>query len=231
MPYTVDTLIDWYGKIPRDGLIVARGEVHLPKKLKGQTVLIVGCRDGKAVEKAAEKVGPDGMVVGLDWDGAFISAAIGHQKAHAKSLGLKNPNTDYRLGLPEDLATCGFPDECMDLVFIDSVLNLTYDPERVLKEAFRVLKKGAVLFHDTVVADRDIPAGIRRDEALCGNSVGAAFTAGELDLLLMKVGFTGIAHPDRSVLPVEDRPKSREHEDDLSKVPFTQAIVSALKPL
>jgi arsenite methyltransferase len=229
MPYTAQTLIDWYSAVPRDGLLVSRGDAHFPKKMKGMTILVIGCRNGRSVEKAAEKVGAGGMAVGMDWDGAFISEALGHQKAHAKSLGLKVPNTDYRLGLPEDLATCGFPDECMDLVFVDSVLNLTYDPERVLSEIHRVLKKGGVFYHDTVVADQEIPAGIRRDEARSGNSVGAALTAGALDFLLERMGFTGVAHLDRSVLELADRPKSVEHEDDLVKVPFTLEIVSALK--
>jgi SAM-dependent methyltransferase len=108
----------------------------MSEPLPGQTILDVGCGAGFDTLLAAQNVGPNGWVIGVDMTPQMIAKA----RCAAESLGLMN--VEFLLGEVEALPLA---DSSVDLVISNGVFNLCPDKPRVLSEVFRVLKPGGRL--------------------------------------------------------------------------------------
>ena len=150
----------YYEAMPREGHVVGRCEMLLPDQLVGKRVLDLGCRRGKGACKIADLVGPDGAVLGVDPSEAYVEAARAyvaeHQMRRARVAGAIDP-TFWRAPF-EDLRQAGIEDASVDLVFVNSVLNLAWDREAALREIARVLAPGGALHHAGVFAEEPLPA-------------------------------------------------------------------------
>jgi arsenite methyltransferase len=131
----------------------------------GEVVLDLGSGGGIDCFLAAKKVGPEGRVIGLDMTPDMIRLA----RRNAKKIGVKN--VDFRFGEMEEMP---LPDESVDVIISNCVINLSPDKDSVFREAYRVLRLGGRLSVSDVVVDGDLPQFIRsRLDAWAGCLAGA----------------------------------------------------------
>jgi L-amino acid N-acyltransferase YncA/ubiquinone/menaquinone biosynthesis C-methylase UbiE len=150
----------------------------------GETVLDLGSGGGLDVLLSARRVGPAGLVYGLDAAPEMITLA----RANADAADVRN--VEFRPGTIEDIP---LPDGQVDVVISNCVINLSADKARVLAEAFRVLRPGGRLAVSDVLAARDTAPDSR---ALAEQRVGCTtgtVTAEEYRNQLLAAGFTQIS--------------------------------------
>jgi arsenite methyltransferase len=160
----------------------------IPPAIEGCTVLDLGCGSGRDVYLASKLVGPDGHVIGVDMTDEQLAVARRHIDSQTARFGFSKPNVDFRQGYIEDLVGCGIPDNSIDLVISNCVINLSPDKERVFSEIFRVLKPGGELYFSDVFTDRRMPEALKRDPVLYGECLGGALYIEDFRRMLRKLG-------------------------------------------
>lgn len=155
----------------------------------GEAVLDLGSGGGFDCFLAARQVGPTGSVIGVDMTPEMVSRA----RINGEKLAL--PNVQFRLGEIEHLPV---PDESVDVIISNCVINLSPEKTAVFREALRVLRPGGRLAVSDVVATAPLSVEERRNMALYTGCVAGAATISEIETMLRDAGFTGIR-----VSPVE----------------------------
>jgi arsenite methyltransferase len=182
------------------GVPTAVADLH-----EGETVLDLGSGAGGDVLISARRVGPTGKAIGLDMTDEMLALA----RQNAAQAGIEN--VEFVKGYIEDLP---LPDESVDVVISNCVINLSGDKQRVLDEVARVLKPGGRFAVSDVVADEHMDQETRADMAAWTGCVAGALTRAEFETALANAGLSGI----------EIAETHRVHEHAAS------AIVRARKP-
>ncbi|OLE38958.1 MAG: arsenite S-adenosylmethyltransferase [Actinobacteria bacterium 13_1_20CM_3_68_9] len=172
---------------------------------EGETVLDLGSGGGIDVLLSARRVGPSGKAYGLDMTDEMLELAR-HNRVRA---GLEN--VEFVKGAIEEIP---LPDESVDVIISNCVINLSGDKPRVFREGFRVLRPGGRLAVTDVVADPEMDEATRRDMRQWTGCIAGALTEGDFRHALTAAGFERI----------EIRETHRVHEQAGS------AIVRARKP-
>jgi SAM-dependent methyltransferase len=150
----------------------------------GETVLDLGSGAGFDCFLAARAVGPGGRVIGVDMTPDMLARA----RENARKGGFAN--TEFRLGEIEHLP---IPDQSVDVVISNCVVNLSPDKAAVFREAFRVLRPGGRVAIADVVARAPLAPEHRADLALVSCCIGGAATIAEIERWLAEAGFSDIA--------------------------------------
>jgi arsenite methyltransferase len=150
----------------------------------GQTVLDLGSGGGIDVLLSARRVGPTGKVYGLDMTDDMLALARENQR----KAGIDN--VEFLKGTIDAIP---LPDASVDVIISNCVINLAADKDRVLREAFRVLKPGGRLAVSDVVIRGDIPAALRRHMELWIGCVAGALREDEYAAKLKDAGFEGVS--------------------------------------
>jgi arsenite methyltransferase len=194
---------------------------------EGETVLDLGSGGGIDVLLSAKRVGPTGTVYGLDMTDDMLALARDNQaKANAH-------NVEFIKGSIEAIP---LPDASVDVVISNCVINLAPDKDRVLREAFRVLKPGGRFAVSDVVVLDDVPENIRRSMELWVGCIAGALRDTEYAAKLAAAGFTEVAvEPWRTYQPADARDflaKAGLDADDIAAAEgkFASAFVRATKP-
>lgn len=159
--------------------------VGLAGLMPGEVVLDLGSGGGLDVLLAARRVSPGGIVYGLDMTGEML------ELARRNAAGVEN--VVFLEGEMEDIL---LPGGRVDVVMSNCAINLSPDKERVLSEAFRVLRPGGRLaIYDVVFPDGSppLPERLRRDPGLWAGCVSGALRAGEYRRLLAAAGFEEVS--------------------------------------
>ena len=150
---------------------------------KGETVLDLGSGAGGDVLISARRVGPRGKAWGLDMTDEMLELA----RANAAEAGVAN--VEFLKGYLEDIP---LPDESVDVVISNCVINLSGDKPQVLRETARVLRPGGRFAVTDVIRDEDMDDATRADMEAWTGCVAGALTRGEFEQALRAAGLTDI---------------------------------------
>jgi arsenite methyltransferase len=186
------------GQIPEEALKASLGcgnPTALAQLHPGETVLDLGSGGGIDVLLSARRVGPTGKAYGLDMTDDMLALARENQRR----AGVEN--VEFLKGEIEQIP---LPDNSVDVIISNCVINLSGDKDQVLREAFRVLKPGGRFAISDMVVRGEVPADIRRNVELWVGCVAGALQDTEYTDKLTKAGFAAIEIEPTRVYDVED---------------------------
>jgi arsenite methyltransferase len=161
----------------------------------GQTVLDLGSGGGIDVLISARRVGPTGKVYGLDMTDEMLALARENQRKAGVT------NVEFLKGTIEAIP---LPDQSVDVIISNCVINLSVDKDAVLREAFRVLKPGGRFAVSDVVIRGEVPAEVRRSMELWVGCVAGALRDDEYASKLEAAGFEAVDVEPWRVYQLED---------------------------
>ena len=161
----------------------------------GETVLDLGSGGGIDVLLSARRVGSTGKAYGLDMTDEMLALARENQR----KAGVEN--VEFLKGEIEHIP---LPDNSVDVVISNCVINLSPDKDRALREAFRVLKPGGRFAVSDVVTRGDAPAEVRQNMLLWVGCIAGALQDTEYISKLAAAGFHGMEIEPTRVYSIED---------------------------
>lgn len=194
----------------------------------GEVVLDLGSGGGIDVLLSARRVGPTGKVYGLDMTDQMLALARENQQ----KAGVEN--VEFLKGEMEHIP---LPDNSVDVIISNCVINLSADKDRVVREAFRVLKPGGRLAVSDVVTRGAMPSGIRERVLLWVGCIAGALEENEYRSKLLAAGFDNVdVEPTRIYRADDARAFLSGHGIDVDAMAphidgkFMSAFVRATKP-
>ena len=194
----------------------------------GETVLDLGSGGGIDVLLSAKRVGPTGKAYGLDMTDEMLALA----RANQRKAGVAN--VEFLKGEIEHIP---LPDNSVDVIISNCVINLSVDKDRVFAEAFRVLRPGGRFAVSDVVVRGEVPPEIRRSVELWVGCVAGALEEAEYVSKLATAGFEAISVEPTRIYDVKDARESLSgHGIDADAVApvvrdkFMSAFIRARKP-
>ena len=162
---------------------------------EGETVLDLGSGGGIDVLLSGRRVGPSGKAYGLDMTDDMLALARENQrKAGAE-------NVEFLKGEIEHIP---LPDNSVNVIISNCVINLSADKDRVLREAFRVLKPGGRFAVSDVVTRGSDPEQLRRDILLWAGCIAGALEENEYRMKLAVAGFEAISVEPTRIYEIDD---------------------------
>src|SRR5687767_8854812 len=168
----------------------ALAELH-----EGEVVLDLGSGGGIDVLLSARRVGPTGKAYGLDMTDEMLALARENQR----KAGVRN--VEFLKG---EIESIPLPDNTVDVIISNCVINLSADKDRVFAEAFRVLKPGGRLAVSDVVVRGEVPAAIRKSVELWIGCIAGALDHEDYQAKLAKAGFEAIDLEPTRIYRAED---------------------------
>jgi len=200
----------------------------LARLAPGEVVLDLGSGGGIDVLLSAKRVGPAGKAYGLDMTDEMLALARENQRKAGVA------NVEFLKGEIENIP---LPDASVDVVISNCVINLSADKDRVLREAFRVLKPGGRFAVSDVVTRGEVPEEIRRNMLLWVGCVAGALEENEYRARLAAAGFeaveiepTRIYRPEDALSFLAGKGLDLEKIGPLVEGKFMSAFVRAARP-
>lgn len=186
------------GAVPEKAILASLGcgnPTALAELKAGDTVLDLGSGGGIDVLLSARRVGPAGKVYGLDMTDEMLALA----EENKRKSGLIN--VEFLKGEIENIP---LPDNSVDVIISNCVINLSGDKDTVLREAFRVLKPGGHFAVSDVVVRGEVPAQIRKSMELWVGCIAGALEEKDYVRRLAKAGFDAIDIVPTRIYSIED---------------------------
>ncbi len=216
--------------LPAEALAASLGcgnPTALAELKAGETVLDLGSGGGIDVILSARRVGPSGKAYGLDMTDEMLALARDNQR----KAGVRN--VEFLKGEIEHIP---LPDNSVDVIISNCVINLSGDKDRVLREAFRVLKPGGRFAVSDIVVRGAMPAEVRRMVELWAGCIAGALEESEYRSKLAAAGFAQIDVEPTRIYTAADAQglfgdnKSVESVVRMADGKFMSAFVRARKP-
>jgi arsenite methyltransferase len=218
-------------QIPEEALLASLGcgnPTALAKLNSGEVVLDLGSGGGIDVLLSAKRVGPTGKAYGLDMTDEML--ALANENKHKAGV----ENVEFLKGEIEHIP---LPDNSVDVVISNCVINLSADKDGVLREAFRVLRPNGRFAVSDVVTRGEMPAEIRQSVLLWVGCIAGALEENEYRTKLASAGFEQIEIEPTRIYRIEDAREflSGQNVDVDAIAPqvdgkFMSAFVRAVKP-
>ena len=218
--------------VPEQAVLASLGcgnPTALAELKPGETVLDLGSGGGIDVLLSARRVGPAGKAYGLDMTDEMLDLARENQRKAGVA------NVEFLKGEIEKIP---LPDNAVDVIISNCVINLSADKDRVLREAFRVLKPGGRFAVSDVVVRGAVPAEVRRSMLLWVGCIAGALEDSEYSAKLAAAGFANIGIEPTRIYSLEDARSflNTEGLDVDALAPqvegkFMSAFIRARKPL
>src|SRR5215831_17907079 len=184
--------------IPAEALLASLGcgnPTALAQLTEGEIVLDLGSGGGIDVLLSAKRVGPSGKVYGLDMTDEMLALANENKR---------KANADNVEFLKGEIERIPLPDNSVDVIISNCVINLSADKDRVLREAFRVLKPGGRFAVSDVVTRGLMPAEVRDRALLWVGCIAGALEENEYRSKLAASGFENITLEPTRIYRIED---------------------------
>jgi SAM-dependent methyltransferase len=184
--------------VPTEAILASLGcgnPTALAKLNPGETVLDLGSGGGIDVLLSAKRIGPTGKAYGLDITDEMLALARENQR----KAGVEN--VEFLKG---EIESIPLPDNTVDVIISNCVINLSGDKDKVLREAFRVLKPGGRVAVSDVVVRGDVPAEVKRSMELWVGCIAGALSDGQYIGKLAKAGFDDIDIEPTRIYSIED---------------------------
>ena len=217
--------------LPRDAVTASLGcgnPTALIDLHPGQTVLDLGSGGGIDVLLSARRVGPTGKAYGLDMTDEMLALARENQRKAGAA------NVEFLKGTIEAIP---LPDDSVDVIISNCVINLSSDKDAVMREAFRVLKPGGRFAVSDVIVRGTVPADVRRSMELWVGCIAGALEEHDYAAKLRAAGFADVDIESWRVYQVEDaRAFLTESGLDVDRIApqvegrFASAFIRARKP-
>lgn len=162
---------------------------------EGEVVLDLGSGGGIDVLLSAKRVGPTGKAYGVDMTDEMLELARRNQR----EAGVEN--VEFLKG---DIESIPLPDDSVDVVISNCVINLSADKRKVITEAFRVLKPGGRFAVSDIVIRGEMPEDVRKSAELWAGCVAGALEEAEFARLLLETGFENVGIEPTRVYDTED---------------------------
>jgi SAM-dependent methyltransferase len=219
------------GELPQEAVLASLGcgnPTALAKLNPGESVLDLGSGGGIDVLLSARRVGPAGKAYGLEMTDEMLALARENQR----KAGVQN--VEFLKG---EIEYIPLPDESVDVIISNCVINLSGDKDQVLREAFRVLKPGGRLAVSDVVVRGEVPGDVRQNILLWVGCIAGALLDSDYVAKLAKAGFEDIAIEATRFYDIEDaRAFLSAHGIDVHAIApqvqgkFMSAFIRATKP-
>jgi arsenite methyltransferase len=219
------------GQIPEDALLASLGcgnPTALAKLHPGEIVLDLGSGGGIDVFLSAKRVGPTGKAYGLDMTDEMLALA----NENKRKAGLEN--VEFLKGEIEHIP---LPDNSVDVIISNCVINLSADKDLVVREAFRVLRPGGRFAVSDVVTRGEVLPAIRKNVLLWVGCVAGALEENDYRSKLASAGFEQIDLEPTRVYRIEDAREFLSGQDiDVDAIAphvdgkFMSAFIRAVKP-
>ena len=186
------------GTLPKAAVAASLGcgnPTALAELKPGETVLDLGSGGGIDVLLSARRVGPTGKAYGLDMTDEMLSLARENQR----KAGIDN--VEFLKG---EIEAIPLPDNSVDVIISNCVINLSADKDAVLREAFRVLKPGGRFAVSDVVTRGAIPDALRRDMLLWIGCIAGALEEEDYRAKLDTAGFEAVTVEPTRIYRIED---------------------------
>lgn len=194
----------------------------------GQTILDLGSGGGIDVLLSAKRVGPTGKAYGLDMTDEMLALARENQRKAGAT------NVEFLKGTIESIP---LPDNSVDVIISNCVINLSSDKDKVLREAFRVLKPNGRFAVSDVVVRGAVPPDVRRNMELWVGCIAGALEEADYASKLRAAGFKDVEVEPWRIYKIEDaRAFLSEAGVDVERLApqvdgkFASAFVRARKP-
>jgi arsenite methyltransferase len=198
-PITKDLYSDLEtGALPESAVLASLGcgnPTALIQLKEGETVLDLGSGGGIDVLLSAKRVGPTGKAYGLDITDDMLALARENQRQAGAD------NVEFLKGEIENIP---LPNESVDVVISNCVINLSADKSRVLREAFRVLRPGGRFAVSDVVVNGAVPEEVRKSMLLWVGCIAGALEREDYRAKLVAAGFADISFETTRTYNVED---------------------------
>jgi arsenite methyltransferase len=222
---------DQAGDIPEEALLASLGcgnPTALAKLNPGETVLDLGSGGGIDVLLSAKRVGPTGKAYGLDMTDEMLALA------NQNKLKTGAANVEFLKGEIENIP---LPENSVDVIISNCVINLSANKDQVLREAFRVLKPGGRFAVSDVVVRGEVPPEVQRSMELWVGCIAGALRDYDYVAKLVRAGFDSIDIEPTRVYNIEDARQFLTHAGvDVDAVAphvegkFMGAFIRAVKP-
>jgi len=219
------------GQIPEEALLASLGcgnPTALAQLNSGEVVLDLGSGGGIDVLLSAKRVGPTGKAYGLDMTDEMLALA----NENKRKAGVEN--VEFLKG---EIERIPLPDNSVDVIISNCVINLSADKDKVLREAFRVLKPGGRFAVSDVVTRGEMLPAIRQSVLLWVGCVAGALEENEYRTKLASAGFEKIEIEPTRIYRMEDaREFLSDQNIDMDAIApqvdgkFMSAFIRAVKP-
>jgi SAM-dependent methyltransferase len=231
-PITSDLYSDEEGaSVPENALRASLGcgnPTALAKLNPGETVLDLGSGGGIDVLLSARRVGPSGKAYGLDMTDEMLALARENQQ----KAGVEN--VEFLRG---EIESIPLPDNSVDVIISNCVINLSADKDKVFREAFRVLRPGGRLAVSDIVVRGEMPPEVQRSAELWAGCVAGALRDTEYIGKVKAAGFQSVEIEPTRIYTADDARQSLSGQGiDLDRIApqvdgmFMSAFVRATKP-
>jgi len=186
------------GDLPQEAVLASLGcgnPTALAQLNPGEVVLDLGSGGGIDVLLSARRVGPSGKAYGLDMTDEMLALARENQR----KAGVDN--VEFLKGEIEKIP---LPDNSVDVIISNCVINLSGDKDGVLREAFRVLKPGGRFAVSDVVTRGEVPNDVRQNMLLWVGCIAGALREDDYVAKLTKAGFDAIEMEPTRIYDIED---------------------------
>jgi arsenite methyltransferase len=186
------------GLLPENAVLASLGcgnPTALIELKPGETVLDLGSGGGIDVLLSAQRVGPTGFAYGLDMTDDMLALSRANQQQAGAT------NVEFLKGEIENIP---LPDNSVDVVISNCVINLSTDKDRVLREAIRVLRPGGRFAVSDVVVRGEVPDSVRQSMLLWVGCIAGALEENDYRAKLVAAGFSNISFEPTRVYDIED---------------------------